>query len=400
MFDDCIIFNSNEGELLVGLGIESKFEWMNSDDFEHLDHYLKMNNDRFVAGMIGYDFKNEIEKLDSNNFDGIGFPELVFWVPNVVAEVSENTITLVKGYYSHAYRKQLETIQKTYFSDEPIEIDSIALKSRTSKAAYIKNVSSLKNHIQQGNIYEINYCQEFYAEDVALKGFDTYRKVNQLTAAPFSVYFSLGQFEGICSSPERFLKKTGHQLLSQPIKGTIARGANDEADEELKNQLRNDPKELSENVMIVDLVRNDLSKIAVKNTVEVDELFGIYTFNTVHQMISTVSCEITNETRFSDILKATFPMGSMTGAPKISAMKLSEEHEDFKRGLYAGSIGLITPGGDFDFNVVIRSILYNSENRYLSCAVGGAITIESDPEREYAECETKIGAIKDLLGGK
>ena len=186
----------------------------------------------------------------------------------------------------------------------------------------------------------------------------------------------------------------------QPIKGTIKKGKNKEEDLELVKQLKNDPKEIAENVMIVDLVRNDLSRVAAKNSVEVSELCGIYSFKTVHQMISTIQCSLKDETNWSDIIRATFPMGSMTGAPKISAMNLIDTHEDFSRGIYSGSIGYIDPKGDFDMNVVIRSVYYNSKTNYMSCGVGGAITIQSIPEKEYEECFTKVSSILNCLNGK
>jgi para-aminobenzoate synthetase component 1 len=214
-----------------------------------------------------------------------------------------------------------------------------------------------------------------------------------MTRAPFSSYLHFGHHAVLCGSPERFLKKSGELLLTQPIKDTAPRGKDPEEDERLKEALRIDPKERSENIMIVDLVRNDLSKIAERDSVKVEELCGIYTFETVHQMISTVTCQVNQEVTFTDIIRATFPMGSMTGAPKLKAMELIESNEDFKRGLYSGSIGYIDPNGDFDFNVVIRSLLYNREEKYLSCSVGSAITTKSDPEKEYEECYFKIQRI-------
>ncbi|MGB2088637.1 MAG: chorismate-binding protein, partial [Psychroflexus salarius] len=165
----------------------------------------------------------------------------------------------------------------------------------------------------------------------------------------------------------------------------------------LINQLATDPKELAENIMIVDLVRNDLSKLATKASVKVDELCRIYTFEQVHQMISTISCELKPNIDFTSILEATFPMGSMTGAPKIEAMKLAEAYETTKRGLYSGSIGYITPNGDFDFNVVIRSLLYNAKRAYLSYMVGSAITDQSIPENEYQECLLKGKALQEIF---
>ena len=265
---------------------------------------------------------------------------------------------------------------------------------RISKEEYLHQVVALKNEIQLGNIYEVNFCQEFYAENVELEDpISTYFKLNKLTKAPFSCYVSLNNFQIFSGSPERYIKKEGSRISSQPIKGTSKRGQTIEEDNALKEALLADPKERAENVMIVDLVRNDLSKIATRNSVKVDELLGIYTFETVHQMISTISCEVKESTSFLDILNATFPMGSMTGAPKHSAMKLIEKHENFKRGIYSGAVGYIAPNGDFDFNVVIRTLIYNRDKKYLSCPVGGAITIQSSPEAEYEECSIKVQSI-------
>lgn len=165
----------------------------------------------------------------------------------------------------------------------------------------------------------------------------------------------------------------------------------------LKNDLAKDEKERSENIMIVDLVRNDLSKTAVKGSVKVEELCKVYSFDQVHQMISTVTSQIEENTHPIDVIKSTFPMGSMTGAPKISAMKIIENLEETKRGLYSGAVGYITPRGDFDFNVVIRSILYNHTQKYISFSVGSAITSKSDPLKEYEECLVKAKAMHEVL---
>ena len=207
-----------------------------------------------------------------------------------------------------------------------------------------------------------------------------YFRLNTITKAPFSAFLNTEYHQMFCGSPERFLQKKGNKLISQPIKGTAARGNSEKEDLANKKTLQNKQKERSENIMIVDLVRNDFSKIAQKNSVKVDELCAIYSFETVHQMISTVCCEVKENTSFTDIIRATFPMGSMTGAPKLNAMKYIDELENFSRGIYAGSIGYIEPNGDFDFNVIIRSLVFNKEDKYLSCAVGGAITILSEPE--------------------
>lgn len=202
----------------------------------------------------------------------------------------------------------------------------------------------------------------------------------------------------MCASPERFLKKEKDLLVSQPIKGTAPRGRNAKEDMQLKKELFTDAKERSENVMIVDLVRNDLSHVAAKNSVKVTELFGIYSFSTVHQMISTVTARLGKDYHFTDALRYTFPMGSMTGAPKVRAMQLIEQYEDTRRGLYSGAVGYITPERDFDFNVVIRSILYNKQEQYLGFMAGSAITSGSIPEKEYQECLHKAQAMKKALG--
>jgi para-aminobenzoate synthetase component 1 len=223
---------------------------------------------------------------------------------------------------------------------------------------------------------------------------DAFFKMNEVTQAPFAAYVQFDEFSVFCGSPERFLKKEGNKLITQPIKGTAPRGLDEKEDELIKEQLRNNPKERSENIMIVDLVRNDLSQVASKASVKVDELCGIYTFETVHQMISTVSCELRENITFLDILKATFPMGSMTGAPKKRAMELIEEYESFKRGLYSGTIGYIAPNGDFDLNVVIRSLTWNAKTGLLTLATGSAITVSANGPSEFEECLLKAEALK------
>jgi para-aminobenzoate synthetase component 1 len=243
----------------------------------------------------------------------------------------------------------------------------------------------------------MNFCQEFYAEDAELDPYSYYIHLNKLSPAPFSVFYRTDGNYLISSSPERYLRKTGNRIISQPIKGTAPRHPDPAKDKASKQKLESDPKERAENVMIVDLVRNDLSRTAAKGSVKVEELCGIYSFSQVHQMISTVTSTLDSRFDFVDLLSTTFPMGSMTGAPKIRAMELIEDYEETKRGLYSGAVGYITPDGDFDFNVVIRSVLYNSKTKYLSFITGGAITSGSTAEREYNECLLKAKAITESL---
>ncbi|MCH7535945.1 MAG: anthranilate synthase component I family protein [Bacteroidetes bacterium] len=261
----------------------------------------------------------------------------------------------------------------------------------------IQKVGQIKEHIQQGDIYEMNFCQEFYADNAVIDPVEVYMGLNEKSPAPFSCFYKFKEKFLISSSPERFLKKTGNKIISQPIKGTVKRGKSDVEDVVLKEILAGNAKEQSENVMIVDLVRNDLSRSARLGTVEVEELFGIYSFEQVHHMISTVSAELKDDIHLVDVIKNAFPMGSMTGAPKVSSMKLIEKYEESKRGLFSGSIGYITPSGDFDFNVVIRSILYNEANQYVSFTTGSAITINSNAEKEYEECHLKGKALRQVL---
>ena len=252
-------------------------------------------------------------------------------------------------------------------------------------------------HIHRGDIYEANFCQEFYAETAYIDPLETYKKLNAISKAPFATYFKNHKKYVLSASPERYLKKMEDLVISQPIKGTASRSENKIVDERLKIELQNNQKERSENIMIVDLVRNDLSHTANKGTVTVEELCEIYTFEQVHQMISTITSKVDAKIPPVHIIKTTFPMGSMTGAPKISAMQIIETLEETKRGLYSGSIGYFSPSGDFDFNVVIRSILYNAEKHYVSYSVGSAITSKSEPLKEYEECLTKAKAMKEVL---
>ncbi|NVK65440.1 MAG: anthranilate synthase component I family protein [Flavobacteriales bacterium] len=388
-------FNSNNGIGRLAFGEGPMIKLSDENPLEELQAFIDEHEGKHLLVNLSYDLKNHVEDLTSKNPDYMNFPLGYAWVPKYMVDLEHENLIFVQG------EKNSEALQfLDHFMQEEIDENFQSfphkLTARISKEEYIKNVKSLKEHIQNGDIYEVNYCQEFFAEDVEIPHkLDAYFKLNYLTRAPYSSFFFIDQFTLLCGSPERFLYRKGNRLISEPIKGTTRRGKTPEEDEALKEALLNDPKERSENVMIVDLVRNDLSRIALPNSVEVEELFGIYSFETVHQMISRIGCNISEETSFTDILRSTFPMGSMTGAPKISAMKLIEEHECFQRGIYSGSIGYIRPNGDFDFNVVIRTLVYNHVSKYLSCAVGGAITIKSDPEKEYEECNIKVKGILD-----
>lgn len=392
-------FNSNDGNARLAFGQGKIFKFSHSNSLEHLQGFIDDNKGKHILLMLSYDLKNSIEELESNNPNYSDFPLGYAWCPEFMVDISHENVAFIQGEKNIA---SLEFIDRFLEEEINSNFDKIqgTFQSRISEQEYLTKVKKLQEEIQQGNIYEVNYCQEFFTENVEINNvLNFYFQLNSITKAPFSSLFSIDNHTVFCGSPERFLNRLGDKMISEPIKGTCKRGKNKQEDEKLKNQLENDPKERAENVMIVDLVRNDLSKIAQKGSVEVEELCKIYSFETVHQMISKIACQVRPEISFTDILRATFPMGSMTGAPKISAMELIDEHEDFQRGIYSGSIGYICPNGDFDLNVVIRSLVYNNTSKYLSCAVGGAITIQSDPEKELEECYTKVKSILDGIQG-
>lgn len=366
--------------------------------FDKLKDYQNTTAD-WIFGYLTYDLKNDVEKLNSNNFDGLGFPDLYFFQPKKIFLFSEDNVEL---HYLNMVGDEMDydfhTISKiNQHPEESAAKQNIKISIRTSKDNYLKKVEEVLEHIKRGDIYEVNICQEFYSEDAEINPLEAFIQLNRISKPPFSVFLKLNDIFALSASPERYLKRTGTTVVSQPIKGTAKRLRNKKEDLKMAQQLVKDPKERSENIMITDLVRNDLSRIAEKGSVSVEELCTIYTFEQVHQMISTVTCNVAQNTSSVEILRNTFPMGSMTGAPKISAMQIIEEIEDAKRGLYSGAIGYFTPSGNFDFNVVIRSILYNSSTKYVSFSVGGAITINSVPEREYEECLLKAKAMREVL---
>ena len=388
--------NNNDGSGLLAIGEQARLVLHDSVEFTQIQNFLNTHKGSYIFSCIGYDLKEETLKVSSENQNYSGFPKVIFWVPEFVAKIQDEEIREIR---QGASTSEMTRAAQRFFDakNQPLQWNA-KLKARTSESDYIATVNTLLDEIQFGNIYEVNYCQEFYDDNCEINHPEAaYFRLNNITEAPFSAYVAFDEFRVLCGSPERYIQKKQDQLISQPIKGTSKRGRTPEEDELLKHALAANPKEQSENVMIVDLVRNDLSKVAQVSSVQVDELFGVYTFNTVHQMISTVSCKLKPEVNFTEILKATFPMGSMTGAPKKSAVELIEKHENFRRGLYSGTIGYVDPNGDFDFNVVIRTLIYNQKKKYLSCAVGGAITIQSTPEAEYEECNVKVKTILDRM---
>lgn len=347
-----------------------------------------------IFGYLSYDLKNQIENLVSNNEDQLSLPSLFFFEPRYVFEIIDNKCHINRSTLEALWL--LDQINAIELPDE-IQAQQINWKSKVDKATYIKNVQSIQNDILEGTVYELNYCREIFAENVSFNPIQNFLKINNKAKAPFTAYLKIENQYVLSFSPERFLQLNQNKLLSQPIKGTIKKGRSAAENEQLKTQLLNDEKERAENVMIVDLVRNDFAKSAETGSVNVDELFGIYEFENIIQMISTVSAKKRKDISALTALKNAFPMGSMTGAPKIKAMELIEAYEISKRALYSGCIGYFDENDNFDFNVVIRTLIYNESNNYLSFQVGGAITYDSVPEKEWYETETKAQSILNFL---
>jgi para-aminobenzoate synthetase component I len=375
-------------DCLMGVGSRSL---VSSGTLEDVDTFLNRSGD-WKFGHLSYELKNSIHQFVASKKERVGFPPYLFFVPEIVLQISGSELMISAKDPDITFDDILKE------ADRPIPAHQIQVQQRLSKDEYINKVKQLQRHIARGDCYEINFCQEFFSENAALDAVGTFQRLVHISPNPFSALYKLEDKYVICASPERFLAKRGNKIFSQPMKGTIRRDLLDrKEDERLKQALKESPKDRSENVMVVDMVRNDLAKVCRAETVQVDELFGVYTYPQVHQMISTITGQLKDGTSFSEIISATFPMGSMTGAPKHRVMELIDEYEVSARGIFSGSLGYISPDGDFDWNVVIRSIMYNATSKYLSYQVGSGITFYSDPEKEWDECLLKAEAIKKVL---
>ena len=351
-----------------------------SNSIYHQLQELSLTDASWKFFIAQYDLKNELENLTSNNPSVFNENEFSYFIPEQLSlDFPDNEIETL-GQLRHSHHTWHSSVNCLSTRDE-----------------YLLKVRKIKEHIQKGDIYVANFCISFKACVTGINPMLLFYLLNSKSKAPFSSLYKLNDTYVICSSPERFLSREKNTLVSQPIKGTSARRENSAEDLQEKKNLFESQKERNENVMIVDVVRNDLSRLANRGTVKVDELFGVYSFRHVHQMISTVSCEINSDLTFEDIFKATFPMASMTGAPKIKAMELMDQYENFRREFYSGTMGYVDNKGDFDANVIIRSIYYNVRTGDLSFSVGSAITDKCDPEKEYEECLLKAKSIIDVL---
>jgi para-aminobenzoate synthetase component 1 len=388
-------FQSPSFDCILAAGCKRSIEPPAGNVYASLQQFYN-EKPTWLFGHLGYELKNETEKLSDTKKPFINFGAAFFFEPEMIIQVTNGQFSVLNSSMDASVifkeiSSQPENIISA-FAAKPI------LKNSVSKQDYIETIRKLQQHIRLGDCYEINFCQQFFAEDVEIDPIEIYRKLAEVSPNPFSGLYRLNDKYCMCASPERYLQKKGNNIISQPIKGTIKRDLQNTADDKLnKENLAKSKKDKSENVMVVDLVRNDLSKICEEGSVKVEELFGIYSFPQVHQMISTITGTVKQHTPWTDIIKATFPMGSMTGAPKKAVLELIDRYESTGRGLFSGSIGYISPDGDFDFNVVIRSIFYDENLKLLSFLAGGGITFYSKAEDEYEESMLKAEAIMKVL---
>jgi para-aminobenzoate synthetase component 1 len=363
------------------------------NDLEKLEAFAEKG--KWTFGILGYELKNQIEELPSHAPNPNDLPPLLFFEPEFVLDFNLEKSEVTLWHHGQVQAKSLLNEIEAQKVGRKESLPALSFRANTSRESYIQNVEAIRELIAAGDMYEVNYCISFEAEYKKNSFSGIYEALMTASPMPFSAYFKAEEKALACASPERFLQKRGDTLWTQPIKGTIRRGKDTFEDEALKKQLRNSEKERAENLMIVDLVRNDLSRVGKVGTTQVEELFGIYAFKQLHQMISTVKSELREGTGLAEILRATFPMGSMTGAPKVRAMQRITEFESGKRGWYSGSVGYIAPNGDFDFNVIIRSLILNKNT--LSYQVGSAITYDAEAKAEYEECLLKAQAMRQIF---
>ena len=390
--------NSNERQAFIAWGKKSTFviNENNTSEIEQLNVWLKEKK-LPVFGYLSFEAKKLFEKNAYENCCSDGSELVYFFEPEHIWKEENGTwFSLTEEQPNE--RSVIEDFLSNYKKKEPsANEEKIVFEMLETKDTYINKIERILGHIQRGDYYETNFCMPLQAKGSLNDAFGHFSKMNNATEAPHAIYFNGEHLQLLCTSPERFIQKKGNTIISQPIKGTIKRGSNSAEDEENKTWLRASKKEQAENIMIVDLVRNDLSRIATKASVNVTSLCELHTFKTLHHLISTVEAQLPSKITFTEILAATFPMGSMTGAPKISAVKHMEKIEMLDRGLYSGTFGVIEPNGNFDFNVIIRSAVYNKEKKQTTIKVGSAITHASNAEAEYEECLLKAASTLSIF---
>lgn len=356
------------------------------------------------VGHIGYGFQEVIDRSSDHRLAQDGFPLRCWWTPRYMVHVQQGMAVWhgAEGDAPDAYAL-MEGLSGPGQSSGPLP--AAHWTPCTDRAVYLDRVRGLLAHIQRGDIYEVNYCTERRAVLPKLDPYAAFAQLVEHTGAPFAALYRIGERFALCASPERYLRiepasiPDGNlRVILQPMKGTRRR-ANDPADDRaLAQALANDSKERSENIMAVDVARHDLSRIAISRSVRVEELCAVRSHAHVHQLVSTVAADLSPERDLWDVVRATFPMASMTGAPKRRAMELIAQAESGARGLFSGALGFQLPDGTVDLNVMIRTITFHAGTGEASLLTGSAITAQSDPQQEWEECELKARSVLNAIG--
>jgi para-aminobenzoate synthetase component I len=413
--DPFLVMRSRSDEItLIKDGIEEKQHGNPFDVLGELLQKYKLDSNESgipftggVVGYLGYDLGRFIEKLPSKAVDDLNLPEtyLCFYDALVAFDHVAHRVFLIstgfpetdeKKRRHRAYTRLNELRQLVMFAPPPVDIKSVSLskkltlKSNFSHEGYLKAVATAREYICSGDIFEVNLSQCIEME-MDTPPFELYKRLRRINPAPFASYFNFDSVSIVGSSPERFMKKKGGWVETRPIKGTKPRGKTPEQDKALGESLLASKKDRAENIMIVDLERNDIGRVCRFGTVQVTELAILETWPTVFHLTSTVVGQLHEGKSIIDLLKATFPGGSITGAPKVRAMEIIDELEPTRRGIYCGSLGYIGFNGDMDLNIVIRTIVIKDDRAYFQ--VGGAIVYDSEPESEYIETLDKGKAL-------
>jgi para-aminobenzoate synthetase component 1 len=358
----------------------------------------------FAGGIVlalAYEAKNEIERLPQTQAEDPAAPRLAAAVYDAVVA------------YDHRHRRwlvaswDLDARALRRYADEVMEAAALARKRSArdgaalgtltpslEREAYVARVERVRRYIAAGDVYQVNLALRL-ATRLATTPLATYGRLRAAQPVPFGAYLDLGATQVLSNSPELFLRRRGERLVTGPIKGTRRRGRDAREDAALKTSLRRDPKERAEHVMIVDLERSDLGRVCRTGSVQVERFAEVASFRTLHHLVSTVAGTVPREVGIGDLLRATFPGGSITGAPKIRAMEIIDEIERGARGFYTGTLGWIDASGDCDLNVAIRTAVVRDGR--LTYGVGGGIVADSHPEREHAECRLKAEALRRAL---
>jgi para-aminobenzoate synthetase component 1 len=421
--DPFLVISSYGDEVILSEGTEKRR--LSGNPFDVLGHFLEMYHldsysspVPFVGGAMGYlsyDLCHFIERLPSAAVDDLKLPECYFgFYDRVLAfdNLQDKTYIISTGFPELVESKRTEQAKrrlnemKATLAEAPSSVTEIpfaspsaatgkvSLKGGFTHQEYVDAVEKCRQYIIAGDIFEVNLSQRFEAE-LAITPYELYRRLRQINPAPFACYLGFDEVTVVSASPERFLRRLGDWIETRPIKGTRPRGKTPEEDEAQAEELTTSPKDRAENIMIVDLERNDLGRVCRYGTVKVTELAILEVFPTVFHLTSTVEGRLWEGKNCVDLLKATFPGGSITGAPKVRAMEIIDELEPTRRSVYTGSIGYLSFNGDLDLNIAIRTFLVKEGRAYFQ--VGGAVVYDSDPEAEYQETLDKARALINAL---